>query len=163
MLRRGYAEASKFKGYGEMTIQFDGDEVPLNLYGDDKNYKIFPDIGEEIRPDGVVFATRRLIPGLYPIQLSRRALQQYMDTDDGKIAKEENARVVSVEVIYVSISISIFVNVSMSVCQYVSMSVSFVSVCQYVSISMSVCQYLCQCQYQYVSIFVCQYVSILCQ
>ena len=100
VLRRGYTEASKFKGYGEMTIQFDGDEVPLNLYGDDKNYKIFPDIGEEVRSDGVVFATRRLIPGLYPIQLSRRALQQYMDTDDGKIAKEDNARVVSVEVIY---------------------------------------------------------------
>ena len=85
-------------GYERIDAGCEG--IKVNLYGDDKNYKIFPDIGEEIRPDGVVFATRRLIPGLYPIQLSRRALQQYMDTDDGKIAKEENARVVSVEVIY---------------------------------------------------------------
>ena len=100
VLRRGFAEASKFRGYGEMTIQFGNDEVPLNLYGDDKTYKIFPDIGEQIRIDGVLFATRKLIPGLYPIQMSRKALQQHNDTDNRKIAKEHGGTVVSVEVIY---------------------------------------------------------------
>lgn len=32
--------------------------IPLNLYGDDENYKTFPDIGECVRDDGVIFAMR---------------------------------------------------------------------------------------------------------
>ena len=100
VIRRGFAEKTKFKGYGEMVISFGEDEVPLNLYGDDENYKIHPDVGELIRPDGVLFASRKLITGLYPIQMSRKALRTPTRTDKRKIAKEEGARVVSVEVIY---------------------------------------------------------------
>ena len=100
VIRRGFAEKTVFKGYGEMTISFGDDEVPLNLYGDDENFKIFPDVGEIVRPDGVLFASRKLIPGLYPIQMSRKALRTHNRTDTRKIAKEPNARVVSVEVIY---------------------------------------------------------------
>lgn len=100
VLRRGFAESSRFRGYGEMSIQFGAGEVPLNLYGDDKEYKIHPDVGELIRPDGVLFATRKLIPGLYPIQMTRKSLRQVNDTDNRKVAKEEYARVVSVEVIH---------------------------------------------------------------
>ena len=100
VIRRGFAEKTKFKGYGEMVISFGDDEVPLNLYGDDENYKIHPDVGELIRPDGMLFASRKLITGLYPIQMSRKALRTPSRTDKRKIAKEEGARVVSVEVIY---------------------------------------------------------------
>lgn len=101
VMRKGFAESTKFRGFGEMTIQFGADDIPLNLYGDEKEYKIHPDVGELIRPDGVIFATRKLIPGLYPIQMSRKALRTYYaDTDDPKIAKEPEARVVSVEVIH---------------------------------------------------------------
>lgn len=100
VLRRGFAETSKFRGYGEMSIQFGGGEIPLNLYGDEKEYKIHPEVGELIRPDGILFATRKLIPGLYPIQMNRKSLRQVNDTDNRKIAKEDFARVVSVEVIH---------------------------------------------------------------
>lgn len=102
VLRRGFAESSRFRGYGEMTIQFGAGDIPLNLYGDDKEYKIHPDVGELIRPDGVLFATRKLIPGLFPIQMNRKSLRQVNDTDNRKVAKEEGARVVSVEVIHSS-------------------------------------------------------------
>lgn len=33
---------------------------PLNLYGDDTHYKPFPDIGDKIRDDGLIFALRRV-------------------------------------------------------------------------------------------------------
>ena len=72
-----------------MVISFGEDEVPLNLYGDDENYKIHPDVGELIRSDGVLFASRKLITGLYPIQMSRKALRTPTRTDKRKIAKEE--------------------------------------------------------------------------
>lgn len=100
VMRRGFAESTRFRGYGEMTIQFGGDEIPLNLYGNDKEYKIHPDIGEKIRPDGIVFATRKIIPGLAPIQMSRKALMEYNKPDTPKIAKEDDAYVVAVEVIH---------------------------------------------------------------
>lgn len=31
----------------KVTVQINDNEIPLNLYGNDQNYKIFPDIGEE--------------------------------------------------------------------------------------------------------------------
>lgn len=52
---------------------------PLNLYGDDKTYKPFPDIGDKIRDDGLIFAIRR-VPSdddiiLAPLEMSIDALQ----------------------------------------------------------------------------------------
>lgn len=53
---------------------------PLNLYGDDKNYKPFPDIGDKIRPDGLIFAVRRVPQDddiiLAPLEMSVKALQE---------------------------------------------------------------------------------------
>ena len=34
------------------------DDIPLNLYGDEDDYKIFPDLGEVVRDDGCVIALR---------------------------------------------------------------------------------------------------------
>lgn len=52
---------------------------PLNLYGDDTNYKAFPDIGDKIRDDGLIFALRRMPQEedikLAPLEMSVKALQ----------------------------------------------------------------------------------------
>lgn len=52
---------------------------PLNLYGDDKIYKPFPDIGDKIREDGLIFAVRRVPTDddiiLAPLEMSIPALQ----------------------------------------------------------------------------------------
>lgn len=42
----------------QVTIQIGANYIPLNLYGDEDNYKPFPDIGEHVRDDGVIFAMR---------------------------------------------------------------------------------------------------------
>lgn len=81
IIRRGFAEQIKFKGYETITLSFDGENIPLNLYGDDETYKIFPDVGERIRPDGIVFATRQLIDQLTPVQMSSSALKSTVATD----------------------------------------------------------------------------------
>ena len=53
---------------------------PLNLYGDDKIYKPFPDIGDRIRDDGLIFAIRRVPQDddiiLAPLEMSVKALQE---------------------------------------------------------------------------------------
>lgn len=54
-----YLERLKTKAYGSRFISWGERDFPLNLYGDDKVYKPFPDIGEFIRDDKLLFATRR--------------------------------------------------------------------------------------------------------
>ena len=41
-------------------FEIDFDKYPLNLYGNDDEYKPFPDIGETIREDGIVSAFRKI-------------------------------------------------------------------------------------------------------
>lgn len=40
-----------------ITILINDNDIPLNLYGDDNNYKIMPDIGEDIK-NGIICGTR---------------------------------------------------------------------------------------------------------
>lgn len=42
--------------YHTRVVEFGGKRFPRNLYGDENNYKPFPDIGEKIRPDGLLAA-----------------------------------------------------------------------------------------------------------
>jgi hypothetical protein len=43
----------------KLNINIKSSYIPLNLYGDDQNYKIFPDIGETINKNGVICAFRK--------------------------------------------------------------------------------------------------------
>lgn len=62
--------------YGSKTIEWGHDCFPLNLYGTDDDYKIFPDIGEEVRKDGVLFATRQYDPILAVNNMTKTALRK---------------------------------------------------------------------------------------
>lgn len=63
----------KTKAYETHVVSFGKRGFPLNLYGDDNNYKICPDIGEVVGKDGLLFAWREHDPLLGPVQLTRRA------------------------------------------------------------------------------------------
>lgn len=73
-----------FNTYEKRVITLDG--VPLNLYGDDNNYKCFPDIGEYVHPKnehaGLIFASREFDPDMIVIDQSVKALQQVDHTFD---------------------------------------------------------------------------------
>lgn len=58
VISESYAERSKFKLIETVTFSFGGDKVPVNLYGDDEEYKILPDIGEHISDTNIVAAIR---------------------------------------------------------------------------------------------------------
>ena len=47
-----------FDLFEERTIEFGSNNFALNLYGDELNYKPFPDIGEKIAPHSVLMALR---------------------------------------------------------------------------------------------------------
>lgn len=82
VISKSFAERSKSRGYITKTLMWGSDEYPLNLYGDDTQYKIFPDIGEQLRPDGIVFATREYDPLLAICNMTKEALRTVNHTYD---------------------------------------------------------------------------------
>lgn len=81
IISESFAKRATFKGYGVRTLSFGGDTIPLNLYGNDEEYKIFPDIGERIHPSGLLFAVRQCEEGMTAVQQSVKSLQVWTDTD----------------------------------------------------------------------------------
>jgi len=49
-----------FKKFKEYNIGICARDIPVNTYGDADTYKFIPDIGEYVRPDGVLYAAREI-------------------------------------------------------------------------------------------------------
>jgi len=74
--------------------------IPLNLYGDSEKYKVFPDIGEPVRPDGVLMSTRRIRFSRLAAEASReRLMVSEAKTDYEIFTRNNNGVVVDVEVL----------------------------------------------------------------
>lgn len=100
VISQSFAKRASFKGYGQRTFSFGEDIVPLNLFGrSEGEYKIFPDVGELIPDNGLLFATRQVINGLNAVQLSEANLRVWSEADKRTYAKG-GAKVVKVEVIH---------------------------------------------------------------
>ena len=62
--------------YHKLAATWGKSAFPLNLYGDKDNYKPFPDIGDRIRSDGLIFALRPQDPAMAPAEMTQRALME---------------------------------------------------------------------------------------
>lgn len=103
VISESFAQRATFKGYGVRTLTFGGNTIPLNLYGDDQNYKLFPDVGEVIEPTGLLFATREIEEGITAIQMTSTALKMAEETDR-KVYAEPGARILKIEVFHTNSS-----------------------------------------------------------
>lgn len=70
----------------------------LNMYGTDTIYKPFPDIGERIRADGVIFAVRDLDDDLSPAEMTPRALRELDRTFDRAVIGDPGSLVKDIKV-----------------------------------------------------------------
>ncbi|MNF23942.1 RNA polymerase Rpb2, domain 6 [compost metagenome] len=61
--------------YGKFVGSAGQKSILLNLYGDDKIYKPFPDVGEKVRADGIIMAMRDIDENLAPAEMTARALR----------------------------------------------------------------------------------------
>ena len=52
------AYAMRTKAYGKLEMTFSKTDIPLNVNGDENNFKPIPDIGDYLRKDGLVMASR---------------------------------------------------------------------------------------------------------
>ena len=94
-----YVEKLVTKGYDSRVASWGENFYPLNIYGDENTYKPFPDIGEPIREDGLLFAMRSYDDLLGPVEMSPRALMEVDHTFDRCVwIPDKNARVVDINV-----------------------------------------------------------------
>lgn len=89
------------KGFKKYTESAGSKHMFVNLYHDKENpgqYKPWPDIGDYVRPDGLLFATRPYDPLLAPVEMSVGALQEVDYVYDRLTYVQPGARVIDVQV-----------------------------------------------------------------
>jgi hypothetical protein len=83
-------------GYEKRAGSWGRKRYPLNLYGDRNNYKPFPDIGETIRGDGLLFAFREYDELLAGVEMAEDQLRQVDYIFDRRVYGNAGAKVVDV-------------------------------------------------------------------
>jgi hypothetical protein len=84
------------------SFSFGKNEYPLNTYArpDDPTYRPFPEIGEKIRPDGILFASRKYDPLLAGIEMTPEALRDIDVVFDRPIFVPPGAEVIDIKVMH---------------------------------------------------------------
>lgn len=85
------------KAYGFRTASWGKETLPLNTYGSDAKYQVFPDIGQEIGQSGLVFARRTWSVETAPMNLTVHALQNPTQFDKLTYG-EPGARVIDIQI-----------------------------------------------------------------
>lgn len=96
VVRRGFLEKMATLGYESRVVSWGKNFYPLNLYGDENNYKPFPDIGDTIREDGLLYALRKYDDLLAVADMTPEALMTPDFFYDQLIYAEPGAKVVDV-------------------------------------------------------------------
>jgi hypothetical protein len=66
----------KIHKYEKRTVAYGSTHFPLNLYGDETIYKPFPDIGDYVRPDGLLMALRSYSDVYSAVEMSTTASRE---------------------------------------------------------------------------------------
>lgn len=84
------------------VIEFGERNFPINLYGDDDEYKAFPDIGEYVREDGMVCCLRQHSTDLGPAVMSRNNVKVpgYFSSDEKIYVGGSASKVIDINIIY---------------------------------------------------------------
>lgn len=89
----------KFKLFETKTIDVGEDSFLLNLYGDEDNYKPFPDIGEVVNETGAVFASRAYNDKFGPILYGKSSVRSFDPNFDRAVyTKGPGGKVIDVKV-----------------------------------------------------------------
>lgn len=76
IVSKSFCQRMKTKGFGTRTVSWGKKSMPVNVFGDDKNFKAFPDIGESVGPNGLLFASRQYDDMLSVAMMSRGAMRE---------------------------------------------------------------------------------------
>lgn len=76
VVSRDYLQKLRTYGFEKRDVSWGERFYPLNLYGNEHEYKPFPDIGQKIRDDGLVFALREFDEMLGCVEMDPASLMK---------------------------------------------------------------------------------------
>lgn len=85
-------------GYEKRSGSYGRKRFPLNLYGDKTHYKPFPDIGEKVRPDGLLFAFREYDELLAGVTMAEDCLREVDHAFDRRVFAVPGAKAIDITV-----------------------------------------------------------------
>lgn len=98
VISRSMAKRLTTTSISSRMVSWGSEYYPLNLYGDENNYKPFPEVGDRIREDGLLFALRQYDPMLAVVDMTPVALMDYDDVYDRLTFGKAGALVTDVNV-----------------------------------------------------------------
>lgn len=98
VVSKSFLERIKTKGFEKRNASWGNKYYPLNLYGDADNYKPFPEIGDRIRDDGLLFALRSYDDLLAPVEMDASSLDQPDYIFDKLVYGVPGAKVVDINI-----------------------------------------------------------------
>lgn len=93
-----FLERNAFQAVKTNSVSWGSKYVALNLYGDENNYKPFPDIGERVKDHGVLMALRKIDENMALVELTPKALMKIDYVFDKRIYAVAGALVTDIEV-----------------------------------------------------------------
>lgn len=100
VVSESYLDKLTTRGFEKRVATWGKKYYPLNLYGDEKRYKPFPDIGEKVRDDGLLFALRSYDDLLGPIEMNPTSLMEPDYIFDKLVYAVPKATIVDINVIH---------------------------------------------------------------
>jgi len=90
-----------FKIYERRVVEWGAKQYPINLYGDQNNYKPHPDIGDIVRDDRVLMAFRSEEPDFAPVEQSINATREFDNCFNNPVyAGRTGGRVIDIRVMH---------------------------------------------------------------
>lgn len=80
----------------KIDMMINDNDFALNLYGDDENYKIFPDIGEPVS-EGIIMATRKYVISRFLYDFNEEVLQD-PSLSDTTYVEDERAIITDIDI-----------------------------------------------------------------
>jgi len=101
VVSESFCNKFKFKIFDKRVVEAGEDSFLLNIYGDDDNYKPFPEIGEYINDTGVVAAVRKNNPLYAPCLTSVKDTQDFNPLfDEAVYTRGNKGKIVDIKVYY---------------------------------------------------------------
>lgn len=97
-VRAGFLKKLQFTAVTKRVINITKDTIPLNINGDDVNFKFLPDIGQPVRPDRLLCATRQRNDWFSIVDMNNESLQELDSTFDTGVYVPPNSVVVDIKV-----------------------------------------------------------------
>lgn len=99
VIRRGALDKFRFRVYETRSAHFGSSSFLINLHGTEDHYKPFPEIGDKVRPDGLLMVLRKFDARMAPALLSRKDCMTINHLFDRKIySRAGDGTVVDIEV-----------------------------------------------------------------